>query len=317
MSSKDTNKDRYRFQLLLLHPRYWSTWLALLLFFCITLLPLSFIDWLAVRLGNIAARKNKKRFHIARTNLTLCFPGKNTAEINTMVVESFQAQFRSLMHYYILWWRPEFVVRSHIKTSGFEQVSGYQQQGKNVIVLLMHNVGLDFASAAVSMAYPANGPYKVMRNPVINWLIANARLRFTLKHGGKLFTREEGLRPLIKGTRAGKVLIYLGDEDLGKEHSIFVDFFGVKKATLPVLGRLAKSCNAVVLPCVCCYQPENKSYSIKLLPKLEGLPSGNDAVDSLKMNKAIENVIAQCPAQYLWTLRYFQTRPVGEASVYE
>jgi len=317
MRSNDTNKDRYRFHLALLYPRYWTTWLALMIFFCITLLPLSVIDWLSVHLGNFAAAKNKKRFNIAQTNLTLCFPDKSDVEINAMLEKHFQAQFRSLLHYFILWWRPEWVVRRYIQTSGFEQVANYQQQGKNVIILLTHNVGLDFATAAITMAFPANGPYKKMRNPVIDWLIANARLRFTTKHGGKLFTREQGLRPLIKGTREGKVLIYLADEDLGKQHSIFVDFFGVKKATLPVLGRLAKSCNAVVLPCVCCYQAGSKTYSVTLQPKIENMPSGSDEADSLNMNKAVEKAIAQCPAQYLWTLRYFQTRPDGEASVYE
>ena len=98
---------------------------------------------------------------------------------------------------------------------------------------------------AISMDYSANGPYKVMRNPVIDWKIANGRLRFGSKNGSKLFTREDGLRPLIRETRAGKILIYLADEDLGAENSIFVPFFGVQKATIPVLGRLAKSCDAV------------------------------------------------------------------------
>ena len=316
-SSDNNNRHRYRFRLKLLHPRYWLTWLALALFFIITLLPLSLIDRLGVRLGNFAAAKNKKRFNIVRTNLTLCFPEKSEDEINTMVVNHFQAQFRSLLHYFILWWRPESVVRRHVQTSGFEQVAHYQQQGKNIIILLMHNVGLDFACAAITMAYPANGPYKIMRNPVIDWLIANARLRFTRQHGGKLFTREQGLRPLVRGTRDGMVLIYLADEDLGREQSLFVDFFGVKKATLPVLGRLAKSCDAVVLPCVSCYQPEKKYYEVNLMAKLENMPSGSDEVDSLNMNNAIEQAVLQCPTQYLWTLRYFQTRPPGEASVYE
>lgn len=317
MSVRDNNKDRYHFQLSLLHPRYWTTWLGLMVLFFTNLLPLSIIDGLGCRLGKVVAGKNKKRFNIAKTNLALCYPEKSDDEIERMVIQHFQAQLRSLLHYPVLWWSSELVVRKRIQTFGFEQISDYQQQGKNVIVLLTHNVGLDFASAAISMAYPANGPYKAVRNPVIDWLIANGRLRFTSKHGGKLFTREDGLRPLIRGTRSGKVLIYLGDEDLGVEHSIFTDFFGVKKATLPVLGRLAKSCDAVVLPCVSCYQPENKTYLVKLLPKIENMPSGSDEVDSLNMNKAIERAIAQCPIQYLWTLRYFQTRPSGEVSVYD
>ncbi len=317
MSINDTKQDRYRFRLKLLYPRYWLTWIGLAVFFIITLLPMAFIDWLGCRLGSIAAIKNKKRFNIVKTNLSLCFPERDNSELEKMVLNSFQAQFRSLLHYFILWWRPESTVRKKIHSTGFDQISTYQQQGKRVIILLTHNVGLDFAVAAISMDYCANGPYKAMRNPVVDWMIANGRRRFGGESGGKLFTREDGLRPLIRETRAGKVLIYLADEDLGAENSIFVPFFGVPKATIPVLGRLAKSCDAVVLPCVSCYEKENRRYAVKLMPKIEGMPSGDDEKDSINMNKAIELAINQCPLQYFWALRYFQTRPEGQDSVYD
>ena len=317
MNINDSNQDRYRFRLSLLHPRHWLTWFALGVFFVLTLLPMAVVDWLGCRLGNIAASKNKKRFNIVKTNLALCFADKDDAEIERMVVKNFQAQYRSLLHYYILWWRPVFFVRKKISKEGFDQISHYQQQGKNIIILLSHSVGLDFAGAAISMDYPASSPYKAVRDPVINWKIANARLKFGKKHGGKLFTREDGLRPLIRETRKGKVLIYLADEDLGEKNSVFAPFFGVQKATIPVLGRLAKSCDAVVLPCVSCYQPKSRCYSVKLLPKVENMPSGDDVLDSLNMNKAIERAVEQCPLQYFWALRYFQTRPQGEASVYD
>lgn len=317
MSNKSSNQDRYRFRLSLLQPQHWPTWLGLGLFFIITLLPASLIDKLGCRLGRYAAGKNKKRFNIVKTNLALCFPDKSPVEIEQMVLDHFQAQIRSVMHYYILWWRPMFLVRKKIVKTGFEQIDKYRAQGKNIIVLLVHSVGLDFAGATISMDYEAVAPYKQVRNPVVDWLIANSRLRFGREHDGKLFTREDGFRPLIREVRKGKIMIYLADEDLGEKNSIFVPFYGVPKATLPVLGRLAQSCKAVVLPCVSCYDADEKRYAVKLLPKIEGLPDGDDAVDALKMNKAIEQAVAQCPIQYLWTLRYFQTRPPGEASVYE
>jgi len=314
---KDSNRNRYRFCLSLLRPRYWLTWAGLVLFFIITLLPLSLIDKLGCRLGLFVARKNKKRFNIATTNLSLCFPEMPAAEIEQMAVKHFQAQFRSVLHYFILWWRPISLVRKKIVKTGFEQIDDYQKQGKNIIVLLVHSVGLDFAGSAISMDYEAIAPYKQMRNPVIDWIVANSRLRFGRAHDGKLFTREDGFRPLIREVRKGKIMIYLADEDLGEKNSIFVPFYGVQKATLPMLGRLAQSCKAVVLPCVSCYEADEKRYAVKLLPRIEGLPSGDDESDSLKMNKAIELAIDQCPIQYLWTLRYFQTRPEGEAPVYD
>ena len=317
MRNKDSNQYRYRFRLSLLHPRYWLTWLGLGLFFIITLLPQAVIDWLGCRLGEYAAKKNKKRFNIIRVNLSLCFPDRSADEIEDMVVRNFQAQFRSLLHYYLLWWRPKFLVRRKIVTSGFERIAQHQQQGKQVIVLLAHSVGLEFAVTAIAMAYPSNGPYKAVRNRVIDWLVANGRLRFGKDKGAKLFTRDDGLRPLIRETRSGKVMIYLADEDLGDQNAVFAPFFGVQKATIAVLGRLAKSCNAVVLPCVSCYEPEQRRYSVKLLPEIQGLPSGDDEQDSNSMNRALEQLIEICPVQYLWALKYFKTRPQGEPSVYE
>jgi lauroyl-KDO2-lipid IV(A) myristoyltransferase len=317
MSVKESNLHLYRFRPALLHPRHWPTWLALGLYFLFTLMPMAVIDWAGNRLGEYAAKKNTKRFNIARVNLSLCFPEKSPQEITDMVLDHFRAQLRGAMHLFIVWWRPVFMVRQRIVREGFEQIDDYQQQGKQIIVLLSHSVGLDFAVASVSMDYNTNGPYKPMRNEVIDFMFTHGRTRFGAKFGGKLFTRDDGLRPLIRETRAGKVLVYLGDEDLGEQHSLFAPFFGVQKATLPVLGRMAKACNAVVLPCVSCYDPTLKKYRVKMLPALENYPSGDDVLDSTAMNRAIEETIRECPQQYLWTFRYFQTRPEGESPVYE
>ena len=317
MSIEESNVDRYRFRLSLLAPKYWTTWLGVGLYFIITLLPLSLVDRIGCWLGRYVAKKNKKRFKIVKTNLSLCFPDKDEEVLKQMVVAHFEAQFRSLMHYYILWWRPARSIKKRLQLEGFEQIDEYRKQGKQIIILLTHNVGLDFAAASIAMEYSSNAPYKKVRNEVADWLIANGRLRFGKRSGGKLFTRDDGLKPLIRETRAGKVLIYLADEDLGEENSVFAPFFGVQKATIPMLGRLAKLCDAVVLPCVACYQPEEHRYRVKMFPPMADMPSGDEVRDSENMNKAIEQAVLECPIQYLWTLRYFKTRPPNEESVYD
>lgn len=317
MSIEDSNVHLFRFRAELLHPRHWPTWLALGVYFLFTLLPMPVLDWTGNRLGEYAAKKNRKRFNIARVNLSLCFPDKTEQDIEDMVLEHFRAQLRSAMHLFIVWWRPVFMVRRKIVREGFDQIDYYKKQGRQVIVLLCHSVGLDFAVASISMDYSTNGPYKPMRNEVIDFMFTHGRSRFSAKFGSKMFTRDDGLRPLIKETRAGKVLIYLADEDLGGSNPVFAPFFAEPKATISVLGRMAKACNAVVLPCISCYDPEIRKYRVKMLPAIEGFPSGDDVVDSAAMNKAIESGVLECPDQYLWTFRYFQTRPEGEAPVYE
>ncbi len=312
-STKKQNETGPSFKWSFIAPAYWPTWLMLLLFFLFTLLPLSLIDFVGGKLGEFAARKNKKRFNIATINLSLCFPDKTEKEISLLVLEHFRSQVRSLLHYGLIWWAPVFRLKKLIITEGFEQIDELKQQGKNAIALTLHSVGLEFAVTAIGMYTDGSGPYKPMRNEVIDWWVIRGRKRF----GGRLLTRDHGFRPLIKDVREGRVLVYLADEDLGADVSVFAPFFGVQKATVPVLGRLSKSCNAAVLPCVSCYDNQRHKYVVKLLPPIENFPSGDDTVDATSMNAAVENAVRQCVAQYFWTLRLFQTRPEGEASFYD
>jgi lauroyl-KDO2-lipid IV(A) myristoyltransferase len=301
------------FRLALLHPRFWFTWLGLILFFFFSLLPFSITKRVGFKLGELAAKKNKKRFNIAKTNLSQCFPEKTQAEINAMVVEHFRFQMCGLVHYGLIWWAPLSRLRKCIEVEGFDQVDRFRQQGKNIIILTCHTAGLEFLGIALSMQFACAGPYKPMRNEVINWLVARGRARL----GTLVYTRDDGFRPLIRAARNGHMLIYLGDEDLGVDVSVFAPFFGVQKATVSVLGRLAKSCNAVVVPCVGFYNPEGAGYIVKMLPAINDFPSGQDTNDAVLVNIALEKIIRECLLQYFWTLRIFQTRPSGEAALYQ
>jgi lipid A biosynthesis (KDO)2-(lauroyl)-lipid IVA acyltransferase len=294
------------------HFRYWPTWILLGLFFLFSKLPISWLDSAAVKLAAFLSNYNKKRFRIVKTNLGLCFPDKSENAIEEMVVRHFELLVKGLLHYGILWWASEKKLRKMINVEGFDQVKACQDAGKNVIVLLSHCTGLEFAVLAISSQFDASGPYKPFENPVLDWLIQRSRERF----GDQSFTREDGLRPIIKSARQGKVIIYLADEDLGAEVSTFAPFMGIQKATVPVLGRLAKACNACVLPAFSCYDENSHQYKVTLFPPAEDFPANEVNEDSRLMNQMIEKTIHSCPVQYFWTLKLFKTRPEGEAKVY-
>ena len=300
------------FRLAFLKPVYWPSWLAVLLLFLLTLLPAVVTDMLANVLGDIARNMNSKRRRIARKNLQLSFPELTEQARKILLKQTFRAQMRSVLHYGLFWWAPRWLLRKRIRIEGEQHIEASRQAGKNVIVMASHSVGLEAAVSAITLRYPVSGPFKVMRNPVINWLVARGRTRF----GTVIYTREAGLRPIIRDARAGQLLFYLPDEDLGPKRSIFVPLFGVPKATIPVLGRLAKNCNADVLPCISCYDQTRRKYVVHVLPALEDFPRGDDEKDAARMNQAIEETIRICPAQYFWSLRIYRTRPEGEQRFY-
>ena len=293
------------------------TWLGLSLFFLVTLLPLSVVDRLGKRLGRFVAGRNRKRFNIVCKNLSICYPQQSMQQIEAMAVQHFEAQFRSLMHYFMIWWRPTSYLLKHIDTEGFEKLHQAREKGRNVILLLSHSVGLEFAVLAITSDLPAVGIYKKLPDPVIEWLVVRGRRRLIKRFGSRIYNRDDGMRPVLRELRGGKALIYLADEDLGEQRSVFAPMFSVPKASVPLLGRLAKLGKADAFPCISCYDESRQRYTFHVLDAIEGLGGQDDIADATLMNQAIEETISICPVQYLWTLRYFQTRPEGEASIYD
>lgn len=301
-----------KFEWWYLKPEYWSTWFLVMLLFCLNLLPAALVDMLSHLLGDIARNVNGKRRRIARKNIQLCFSKYTLEGRKRMLRQISRNQVRSVLHYGLIWWGSRSQLNKRIVVRGQHHIDASLASGKSVIVMASHSVGLEAAVSAITLRYPISGPFKMLKNPVINYLVAKGRARF----GTLIYSRDAGLRPIIKDVRSGRLMFYLPDEDLGKDRSIFVPFFGVEKATVPVLGRLAKSCNADVLPCMSCYDEASHKYIIHLLPPLEDFPQGDDMVDTTRMNQAIEQSVCLCPEQYFWTLRIFRTRPEGEQRFY-
>ncbi|NNJ90819.1 MAG: lipid A biosynthesis lauroyl acyltransferase, partial [Gammaproteobacteria bacterium] len=129
----------------LLHPRYWLTWLGIGFFYLITQLPMPLLDKFGTLLGRFLMMKNRKRYAVVKTNLSLCFPEKSDAELEIMVARHFEYLMQSMMHYGLTWWASEKKLQSLLRLEGFEKISEIQQQGHNVIILLSHCTGLEFA----------------------------------------------------------------------------------------------------------------------------------------------------------------------------
>ena len=122
------------FSLSFLLPKYWLVWFGLLLFYFLSWMPVKILDAFANKLGELTAKKNKKRFNIARTNLSLCFPDKAALEVNDMVLAHFRAQARAIIQYGLLWWHPTALLKKHIEVVGLEQVEAVKEKGDTVIL---------------------------------------------------------------------------------------------------------------------------------------------------------------------------------------
>ena len=300
------------FKLSYLGPRFWPTWLALLVLWILAQLPRGITLFLAKRLGASIYQRTPKRRAIVDTNLAWCFPEKSEQERDEMAKKYFRYFAQVALDTGLFWWGSERRFRRNIVLQGDEALAERVASGRRVIVVTCHTLPLDRGGVAFSADYPFETFVNEARNPLIEWISARRRPRFN----GLVFPRSGGIRPVVKGLRRGYALYILTDEDLGPESSEFVPFFGIPRATLTTPSRIAKMVDADVFTSMTYYDDEAGHYVVKIYPQLDEFPSKDIRADAARLNKIIEKMIREAPEQYMWSLRIFQTLPDGSPPPY-
>lgn len=303
------------FQLRYLAPKFWGMWSLLLLLRLSLLLPRMWVLRLGACIGDQFRRRNRKRRRIVEVNLALCFPDYTPEQRAQLAIEHFRAYGRSLADMGLTLWGSSEKIRSLVKTAGLEQHIQLCKR-TNVIVVTWHLTTLELSGNVLSTAGPVVTMMNRMHNPVLTWVFARARCRFTEV---KLLMRDEGLRPYIACLRAGRQGVIVADEDLGAKDSglVFVPFFGAQRAILSTPARLAKSASARVATCASRLDPTTGNYLFTITPALEGVDGTDLVADTKAIAASMEQLISLAPEQYMWTFRWFKTRADDAPSPYD
>nr|WP_278936262.1 hypothetical protein [Parasutterella excrementihominis] len=198
-----------------------------------------------------------------------------------------------------------------VKFEGKEQFEELCKTDK-VIIVAPHFVGLDAGGIAMNTIVRGASLYQTQSNPVWDKWAFDARKRFS--DPVLIPKSNSAMKEVIRALRASLPFYYLPDMDHGARNSVFVPFFGVQAATLPMVSKLAKLTGAKVIWGIAETTPEG--YVMHLSKPLENFPTSDATADTLRLNQELEQFILKHPDQYLWTHRRFKTRPEGEPSVY-
>mgnify|MGYP003393215458 CR=1 FL=1 len=268
-----------------------------------------------VAIGNIMGRLfyylAKERRRVGAVNLNLCFPDTSEDWREHVLREHFKMFARGFFERSILFWSSPRRIRGLIRIEGIEHFNSIK--GRAAIFLTPHFVGLDIAGSWISQQVDAVSVYSNQKNRYLNDLLYNKRIRF---RDQKIFSRLQGLRPIIRELRSGKPFFYLPDQDQGIKDGAFIPFFGVQAATITALPRLAAMTKAAVVPCVTRLLPDGEGYVVSFYPAWENYPTGDDIADTRRMNDFIEQRVLEMPEQYFWLHKRFKTRPDGGTSPY-
>lgn len=292
-----------------LAPKYWGTWLTLLLLVPVSLLPIKFRYWLSTKIARKLIKSRKSTTLTAWVNLALCFPEKTEQEREEILYQTLVTAGVFLTGFCQITLRSKNWLKSHCEIKGLENIQHVLNNGDNAILLVPHTWAIDIPAVLLaSENLPVSAMAKKQSNEVIDWLMHRQRVQY----GGRVYERSGGIKPFIKSVRDGYLGYYLPDQDHGPEHSIFVDFFGTTKATLPGLGKLAKVSKAKIIPVYAMIDAKTGRYTVNICPHFEHFPTGTEEEDARKMNAFIEEQAGQNPEQYMWILKLLKTQQDGK-----
>ena len=285
---------------------------ALAVVWLLHFLPLAVLAPLGRALGlalYIAAGDRRK---VVLTNLKLCFPDQTHGERVRLASAHFQALGRSLVEHGLLWWSAKERLQRLVRIEGLEHWQ--EVADRPVIWLAPHFVGLDMGGTRIITEWRGVSVYSHQKDPVFDRVLLHGRTRFVAP---ELYSRQAGIRPVVRAMRKGLPFYYLPDMDLGERDSIFVPFFGVPAATITGLSRIAQLAHAVVVPAVTRQLPGGAGYVLRFYPAWRDFPGASVEEDTRRMNAFIEERVREMPEQYYWVHKRFKTRPPGEPSFYD
>ncbi|HZW11790.1 MAG TPA: lipid A biosynthesis acyltransferase [Noviherbaspirillum sp.] len=274
-------------------------------------LPLPVLGRLGEAVGSFLYILVRSRRHITLTNLRLCLPHLPEKERVAIAKKHFQAYARSVLERGVLWWAPEERLKRLIVVE--PRMPLEEMQSSPTILLCPHFVSLDVAGVAIAMEASACSIYTRQRNRVFDAALRKGRSRF---FPVRLFSRGEGVKPIIRAMREGLPFFMLPDMDFGAKDSEFVPFFGIPAATLTAPARIAAATRAKVIPVIATFLPDYKGWKITFYPAWEDYPGSDIVAATRRMNAFIEERVLETPAEYFWAHKRFKTRPPGMPNVY-
>ena len=299
------------------HPKNLFTYIGFGLWYGLAQLPYSIIKVLAKLLTCVVIIFKPKRYKIIKKNIELCFGNLADKEQRQIISQSCYSIILAIFQTGMLRSRPKSQMLAKAKFEDEHNLDNAIAKDKGVILLSFHFNYLE-ATMLIAKKYPYTAVYREHKNIVHDKIQIVARNRYLRSKFGKnnnFLISKTNIRGMIDTLKSKKILGMAPDQDLGRNNSVFADFFGVTTATVTSISKLAKISGAAVVPLQ--IKIDSKfNCTLKFERELPNFPSGDLVADATQINKIIERQVLQNKAGYMWAHRRFKTQPRPEDNPY-
>jgi KDO2-lipid IV(A) lauroyltransferase len=212
-----------------------------------------------------------------------------------------------------LWLRPASsrMVGRNVQWDGREHIDQALAAKRGVIFLTPHLGCFEVCAQAYAETFgertPMTALYRPARQKALREVVEASRSRAGLKTAPATMA---GVRQMIRALKNGEVVGMLPDQVPPQGLGVWVPYFGQPAYTMTLASRLAQQTGAVVLLAWGERLSWGRGYVVHVSKLSESLgPIDDPAQSAAVINRAMEQLVMQCPQQYMWGYhRYKQPR---------
>jgi KDO2-lipid IV(A) lauroyltransferase len=210
-----------------------------------------------------------------------------------------------------IWMRPPRDLLDKIDAADLERMKGAQIEGRPVVFLTPHLGCFEI----ISKTYALHADPRTRTMTVLYRVPHKSALR-PLMEGGRAAdglvlapADMRGVRLLMRAMKSGQAAGILPDQVPSQGEGVWAPFFGRPAYTMTLPARLAVAHGANVVFVYGERLPRGRGYRIHVAPLAEAL-TGAAMHDAAALNRALEQLVRACPAQYLWGYNRYKV-PAG------
>ena len=229
----------------------------------------------------------------------LAYAGIDDPEVRN---EAIASAGRMMMEIPALWFRSHDEVAAMVRSvEGMDAAVAARDRGKTVVFLTPHMGSFEVTAQYAARHTPITVLYRAPKMGFLEPLMREGRERPNIR----LATADlRGVREIFAALKRGEPLGMLPDQVPGQGEGEWADFFGRPAYTMTLAAKIAARPE---VDCFLAYAkrlPRGSGYDLvirPLAPKLEGESA------TRRLNRAVEDLVRECPGQYLWGYNRYKT----------
>ncbi len=277
-------------------------------------LSISQIRGLGGVLGSLCARLPNEPRDVAGLNLKLCFPDLPADRRRRLLRRNLAETGKAALELGAMWrWPIERLEKMEEGVEGEELFRQAMAGGRGTILLAPHLGNWEFLNHFLMRRAQLVSLYRPPRIAELDTYLLEARGRTGCISAP---ATRGGVRRVLRGLRAGELVLILPDQEPLKAYGVSAPFFGIPALTMTLVSRILGRTGAVPLFVFAERRPAGR-FRVRFLEAPDGLAGADQEVAAAALNRGVEDCIRLCPEQYLWSYKRFKTTPPGVVTPYK